>query len=110
MQQLDFQHFERDFQDQARNIGLFLRQSRKWLILFLFLTLLAPILSFWVYYSVASSKVKDEFFNFVEAIAVSAASQVDAAAHARMVAVTGATGPEHQQILTQLARLHKENT
>ncbi len=107
MQHLDFQHFERDFQDQARNIGRFLHQSRKWLIMFLFLTLLAPILSFWVYYSVASSRVKQEFFNYVEVIAIAAASQVDADAHARMIAVTGETGPEHQEILTQLARLHK---
>lgn len=107
MDHLDFQHFERDFQDQARNIGRFLHQSRKWLIIFLVLTLLTPLVSYWVYYSVASSKVKEEFFAYVEGIAVAAASQVDAAAHARMIAVTGESGPEHEKILSQLARLHK---
>lgn len=107
MDHLDFHHFERDFQDQARNIGRFLRQSRKWLIMFLFLTFIAPFVSYWVYYSVASSKVKEEFFNYVEGIAIAAASQIDSQAHAHMVAVTGESGPEHMAILDQLARLHK---
>ncbi|MES2626339.1 MAG: GGDEF domain-containing protein [Pseudomonadota bacterium] len=75
--------------------------------MFLFLTLLAPLVSFWLYYSVASSKVKEEFFNYVEGIAIAAASQVDPVAHAHMIAVTGEQGPEHEQILQQLARLHK---
>jgi diguanylate cyclase (GGDEF)-like protein len=95
---------------QTENIKRFLQRSKRWLWVLFALTLLTPILLFWVYYSVASSRLKQEFFNYVETIAVAAASQVDAQAHAQMISTSdpdGANSVERQAIRTRLVQMHR---
>jgi diguanylate cyclase (GGDEF)-like protein len=92
---------------QTEKIKLFLQRSKRWLWVLFALTLLTPILLYWVYYSVASSRLKQEFFNYVDTIASAAASQVDAQAHAQMIVSTGADGVERQAIRTRLVQMHR---
>lgn len=97
----------KELQEQTEKIKLFLERSRRWMRMLLVLTVLTPIISYWIYYDVASSRLRQEFFEHVEGIALMAASQVDPAAHARMIAETGADGVDRQQIRERLVRLHR---
>jgi diguanylate cyclase (GGDEF)-like protein len=97
----------KELQQQTEKISRFLERSKRWMRALLVLTILTPIVSYWVYYDVASSRLRQEFFNYVESIALMAASQVDPVAHARMISATGANGDERAQIRDRLVRMHE---
>jgi diguanylate cyclase (GGDEF)-like protein len=93
---------------ETARISNFLKHSKVWLIVFLLCVGLTPPVSFWLYYSVASSELQREFYKYVQSISVIAASQIDPIAHARMVAETGENGPEFQEILETLVAIQRK--
>lgn len=97
----------KELQQQTEKIRLFLERSKRWMRVLLVLTILTPVVSYWVYFDVASTRLRQEFFNYVQGIALMAASQVDPVAHARMIAETGANGEERQQIRDRLVNMHR---
>lgn len=97
----------KELQQQTEKVRLFLERSKRWMRVLLALTVLTPLVSYFVYYNVAASRLSQEFFNYVQGIALMAASQVDPVAHARMISETGADGPEREQIRDRLVRMHE---
>ncbi len=95
------------FRKDTGQIREYLDKSRFWRNVVLVLIMLAPLISFGLYYSAARSQVDQDFRSQLVTTTRMVAAVIDAGKHDRMVA-NGGNGSEYPELLSLLAGIHSQ--